>query len=107
MLYTDLAIDDIPEDSPARRHLDRVIELAYDAKGLSQQILTFGRIEGEAELEAANLAPIVDEALAMVSALLPATINIPCVRLPFTSRILTDTASASPAGMIDSIKILH
>jgi len=76
MLYTDLAIEDIPDDSPARRHLDRVLELAYDAKGLSQQILTFGRIGGEAELQELNLAPIVDEALAMVSALLPATIDI-------------------------------
>jgi signal transduction histidine kinase len=76
MLYTDLAMDDIPDDSPARRHLDRVIELAYDAKGLSQQILTFGRIGGEADLRPFNLASIVDEALAMVSALLPATIDI-------------------------------
>lgn len=76
MLYTDLAIDDLPDDSPARRHLDRVLELAYDAKDLSQQILTFGRIGGEADLRPFNLAPIVDEALAMVSALLPATIDI-------------------------------
>ena len=76
MLYAELALEDIPAESKAGRHLERIIELAYDAKGLSQQILTFGRIEGEAELGAANLAPIVDEAMAMVTALLPATVDI-------------------------------
>jgi len=76
MLYTELALDEIGEDAVARRNLERVLELAYDAKGLSQQILTFGRIEGEGELQAINLAPVVDEALAMVTALLPATIDI-------------------------------
>jgi len=76
LLYTDLAIEDIPGDSPARRSLERVLELAHDAKGLSQQILTFGRIEGEGDLQSIDLGPVVDEALAMVSALLPATIDI-------------------------------
>jgi len=76
LLYAELALEDIPAESKARRHLERIIELAYDAKGLSQQILTFGRIEGEAEMLELNLAPIVEEALAMVTALLPATIDI-------------------------------
>lgn len=76
MLFTDLAIEDIPDDSPARQHLERVLELAYDAKDLSQQILTFGRIQGESEMLELDLAPIVDEALAMVAALLPATVDI-------------------------------
>jgi len=76
MLFTDLAIEDLPDDSPARQHLERVLELAYDAKNLSQQILTFGRIQGESEMLELDLAPIVDEALAMVTALLPATVDI-------------------------------
>ena len=38
LLYAELALEDIPAESKARRHLERIIELAYDAKGLSQQI---------------------------------------------------------------------
>ena len=76
LLYTDLAIEDTPEDSPARRNLERVVTLAYDAKGLSQQILTFGRVDSETELRIIDLGPMVEEALAMVTALLPATADI-------------------------------
>jgi len=76
LLYTDLALDDLPEGSPIARNLHRVLELANRARGLSQQILTFGRQDTEAEFELLNLTPVVHEALTMIRALLPATIDL-------------------------------
>ena len=76
LLYTDLALEDLPKGSPTAKNLRRVLELANRAKGLSQQILTFGRQETDAEFELLNLTPVVEEALTMIRALLPATIDL-------------------------------
>jgi len=76
LLYTDLALEDLPEDSPIRPNLERVLRLANRAKGLSEQILTFGRPSGEAMTVHADIAPILDEAMSMVRALTPASIEI-------------------------------
>lgn len=76
LLYTDLALEDLPEDSPAVENLKNILTLANRAKGLSQQILTFGRQDTDAEFELLNLTPVVHEALTMIRALLPATIDI-------------------------------
>jgi two-component system cell cycle sensor histidine kinase/response regulator CckA len=50
--------------------------LAKRAKGLSQQILTFSTQVGEAERVAVDLAPVVEEGLSLVRALIPATVEI-------------------------------
>jgi signal transduction histidine kinase len=76
LLYTELAIEDLPEDSTARDELDKVLKLGNRAKNLSQQILTFGRQAGDAEKVALDIAPVVEEALSLVRALIPATIEI-------------------------------
>lgn len=76
LLYTDLALEDLPEDSPVRPHIERVMRLANRAKGLSEQILTFGRRSEDRLKSVADIAPIVDEAMSMVRALIPASIDI-------------------------------
>jgi len=76
LLYTDLALEDLPNDSPVRSNLERVMKLADRAKGLSDQILTFGRASGEAMVEISDVAPVIDEAMSMVRALIPANIEI-------------------------------
>lgn len=76
LLYTDLALEDLPDDSPIRQNLERVLKLANRAKGLSEQILTFGRPSGEAMTVHADIAPVLDEAMSMVRALMPANIEI-------------------------------
>lgn len=76
LLYTDLALEDLPDDSPVRPNLERVLSLANRAKGLSEQILTFGRPQGEAMALIDDMAPILDEAMSMVRALVPASIEI-------------------------------
>jgi len=76
LLYTDLALEDLPEGSPVADNLQNVLNLAKRAKGLSQQILTFGRQDTDADFELLNLTPVVREALTMIRALLPATIDM-------------------------------
>lgn len=76
LLYTDLALEDLPADSPVRPNLERVLRLAGRAKGLSEQILTFGRPSGEVMTESLDIAPVIDEAMSMVRALIPASIEI-------------------------------
>jgi signal transduction histidine kinase len=76
LLYTDLARDELPDGSDAAANLTRVMGLAKRAKVLSNQILTFGRYDPEAEMDETDLAPVVEEALDMIRALLPATVDL-------------------------------
>lgn len=76
LLYTELALEDLPAGSPVQSNLERVLKLANRAKGLSEQILTFGRPSGEVMSVVADIAPVIDEAMSMVRALIPATIDI-------------------------------
>lgn len=76
LLYTDLALEDLPADSAARPHLERVMRLANRAKGLSEQILTFGRQTEDTHQTELDMSPTVAEAMSMVRALVPANIDI-------------------------------
>jgi signal transduction histidine kinase len=76
LLYTDLALEDLPDDSPVRPKLERVVQLANRAKGLSEQILTFGRAPGEAKMITQDIGPVIDDAMSMVRTLIPASIEI-------------------------------
>lgn len=76
LLYTDLALEDLPADSPTRPNLERVLRLANRAKGLSEQILTFSRPAGEDMQLVDDMAPVLDEAVSMVRALIPANIDM-------------------------------
>jgi signal transduction histidine kinase len=76
LLYTDLALEDLPPDSSVRPNLERVLKLANRAKGLSEQILTFGRPAGEDMRLVEDMAPVLDEAVSMVRALTPANIEM-------------------------------
>jgi signal transduction histidine kinase len=76
LFYTDLALEDLPAESPIRGNLRRVIDLATRAKGLTQQILTFGRLSSDEARVALDIAPIVEEAISLVRALIPVSIEI-------------------------------
>jgi len=76
LLYTDLALEDLPNDSLVRPNLERVMKLANRAKGLSEKILTFSRPSGDAMIVVPDIAPVIDEAMSMVRALIPASIEI-------------------------------
>ena len=76
VLYLELALEDLPADSPVAENLQRVQELAERAKGLSREILTFSRQDSEPRFVTENLAPIAEEAITMIRALLPATVDL-------------------------------
>ena len=76
VLYLELALEDLPADSPIAENLVRVQDLANRAKGLSQQILTFSRHDSDARLVTKDLAPVVEEVVTMIRALLPATVDL-------------------------------
>ncbi|MCX5896036.1 MAG: PAS domain S-box protein, partial [Proteobacteria bacterium] len=75
MGYTEMTLFDLPEHVPARNNLEQVLKSANRAKGLVQQILAFSR-KAEEEKKPFQLAVIVKEALTMLRATLPTTIDI-------------------------------
>ena len=73
--YTELAILDLPKDIKARQNLEQSLKSAYRARDLVSQILTFSR-QGETELRPVQIDPLISEALKMLRATLPASIEI-------------------------------
>jgi signal transduction histidine kinase/CheY-like chemotaxis protein len=73
--YTELTMDEVPEDGPARKNLEEILKAANRAKGLVQQILTFSRQSGH-EREPIKVQYIIKEALKLLRASIPATIEI-------------------------------
>jgi len=73
--YTEISMDDVPEDSPLRRNLEEVLKAANRARELVQQILTFSRQNGR-ERKPIQVQAIVREALRLLRASIPKTIDI-------------------------------
>ena len=76
--YTELTMDDVPEDSQARKNLAEVLKAANRAKELIQQILTFSRQNGQ-ERKPLKVQTLIKEALKMLRATIPSSIEIQCV----------------------------
>ena len=73
--YTELTMDEVPEDSVAYKNLQEIIKAANRAKELVQQILTFSRQSGQ-ERKPIKVQYIVKEALNLLRASIPASIEI-------------------------------
>lgn len=73
--YSELAMTQISQDQRVKSYLEEVVTAATRAKELVKQILAFSR-RSEQEREAVDLKVIVKEALKMIRATLPATIEI-------------------------------
>lgn len=76
LLYTELSLEDLPDEHPIRPNLERILSLINRGKGLSQQILAFGRRSQVLTRDVMDIAPVVEEAMSMVRALIPASIDI-------------------------------
>ena len=75
--YTELSLDDLPEDSPIRDNLEQILTCTNRATKLVKQILTFSRKnEQEQEKEPIQVSAIVKEVLGMLRSSLPTTIRI-------------------------------
>ena len=75
--YTELTMDDIPEDSQARQNLEEILKATNRAKELVQQILTFSR-QGGQERKPLKVQFLIKEALKLMRATIPSTIEIEC-----------------------------
>ena len=75
-LYTEQALFDLPAESPVRVSLERVLKSSKRAKSLVQHILTFSRQTGEQDYEAVDMKLIVEEAVELLRALIPSTVEL-------------------------------
>ncbi|MBC8440951.1 MAG: PAS domain S-box protein [Deltaproteobacteria bacterium] len=73
--YTEMLLEDVPEDSPFRASLKNIYTSALRAKNLVKQILTFSRQDSN-ELTLMKMQPIVKEALKLIRSTIPTTIEI-------------------------------
>ena len=75
MGYTELMLYDISENAASRHAMEEVLRATHRAKDLVQQILAFSR-QGEIQArQAIAVAPIIKEALTLLRATLPTTIE--------------------------------
>lgn len=74
--YAEMALDDeLPEDSPGRDSVQAILQAGMRAKDLVKQILAFSR-QTKLEKRAICLGPIVTEAMNLLRASLPVSIEI-------------------------------
>lgn len=93
MGYTELAKADMPEDSLGQANLDEVLTAGKRARDLVKQMLTFSR-QSEAKHKPLEINSVVKEALKLLRASIPTTVEI-----------RKDIAKESATVMADPIQI--
>ncbi len=73
--HTEMLLQDIPEDNPIHNNLKKIYAGANRAKKLVKQILTFSRQE-KSELMLLKIQPVIKEALKLIRATIPTTIEM-------------------------------
>jgi len=73
--YSELAVLEIPEETKVKQNLTEVLRASQRAKDLVKQILSFSR-QNEEELKLMEVKVIIQEALKLLRASLPSTIEI-------------------------------
>ena len=75
MGYAEIALFDLPEKNESKRSIEQVLAASHRAKDLVKQILAFSR-QSDLEPRPIKISPIVNEALKLLRASIPATIEI-------------------------------
>ena len=75
LMNTELALLELPQDHERREELNQVIKSTYRAKDLVTQILTFSR-QTKLEIKPIQIAFVIKEALRMLGASIPSTVEI-------------------------------
>jgi signal transduction histidine kinase len=96
ILFTDMALQDLPERSAARADLERVLGAARRAKDVVRKILTFSRELGDSKLTAIDMRAVIAEGLNLLKALGPPSIEIH-----------TEVSDTIPAIRADATLALH
>ena len=73
--HTEMLLEDCPEDSSTHDSLEKIYSGAIRAKELVKQILTFSR-QNNSELKLIKMQPIIKEALKLIRAAIPTSIDI-------------------------------
>ena len=73
--YTELTLEEVPDDSQAEQNLREVLKATNRAKELVQQILTFSRRSSQ-ERKPLRIQPLISEALQLLRAAIPSSIEI-------------------------------
>jgi PAS domain S-box-containing protein len=73
--YSELALFELPHQTPSAQHLQEVLTAGKRAKNLVQQILTFSR-KSDNQRKPISLHILIQEALTLLRAVLPTTIDI-------------------------------
>ncbi|MCI5208677.1 MAG: PAS domain-containing sensor histidine kinase, partial [Candidatus Electrothrix sp. ATG2] len=87
--YAEMTLDIIPADSPAFTNIQEVLKAGNRAKDLVKQILTFSR-QSEQETQPLKIQYIVKEALKLLRASIPTTIEIQQHIDPDCAAVLAD-----------------
>ncbi|MGA8406344.1 MAG: PAS domain S-box protein [Candidatus Acidiferrales bacterium] len=85
-----LAIADLPPDHPVQQSLAEIAKAGSRATDLVRRILTFSR-PGEVKRQVCLLQPIVEEALKLVRATIPATVEFRTAFAPNLPAVLADS----------------
>jgi PAS domain S-box-containing protein len=88
--FTEMALDDIPPESPARGFLEHALKSGLRGRDLITQILTFSR-KAEPRRGPVSLSPVIKETVQLLRASIPTT-----VRIVFATRAISDTIHADP-----------
>jgi len=75
ILAATLAMTELPEKSPVQKELERILSAANRAKDLVRQILIFSR-RGDQELKPIKVQKVIEDAIKLIRASFPATIEI-------------------------------
>ena len=76
LLYSQVALSDAPPESALARDLTRIVAAAHRARSLVMRILTFSRQMDAPKSSLFALRPTVEEALALLRAIVPSNIDI-------------------------------
>ena len=87
--YTDMAREELPEESNLRFDLEQINNAALRGKDLVQQILTFSR-EVDFEKKPIHIQPIVAEVLNLLKSTFPSTVKIKQNLDPHVGTVLAD-----------------
>jgi len=87
--YTEISLINFPEDHPAHSSMNQVFKAGIRAKDLVKQILTFSR-QAEQDLKPLQIQPLITEAIQLLRASIPATIEIRQIISPDCGPIMAD-----------------
>lgn len=74
--FAEFTRDNVSEDSEVYSNMEQILKASLRARDLVKQILAFSRINKSQEFRPAQLHPVIKEALKLIRAAMPATIEI-------------------------------